>query len=872
MDQYHVLECIGEGSFGRVYKGRRRYTGQIVALKFIPKQGKSEKALQNLKKEFEIMKSIHHPNIISMIDAFETQKEVVAVTDYAEGDLFQIIEDDGRLPEDVIRSVSGQLVSALFYLHAHRILHRDMKPQNILLGHGGVVKLCDFGFARAVGSTTLVITSIKGTPLYMSPEIVEERPYDHTADLWALGCILYELFAGTPPFYTNNIFKLVRMIIHDKVRWPDGMSALFKSFLSGLLQKDPRQRLQWPELLEHPFVVDLIEVSPATMRLNSPFTRPLTASQNLEKERQKQQLRRPNSCRLLRAASKDQAEAVTSPAKKQEKPSRMLNSCLQQPVSSDASPAEEQAKPQPSILIHKSERDLQLNNNCLSGREIATEGGAPTPRDNRISIDYDRERLASDPYSPTLGPSKPPPFASSEKAARQVKRGGIMPSEVMLDWLSTISRVDLAAWERLTLLTESNSPLNEADQALLRQFLTAESVDNITGLVGLALLVDCKLITSLAGWLANAQWWAMVLAHEVSLECCPDPVTSAFAIQQLSLILRLLTNIITLKCDVTVLSTFYERTGTPDFLNNLLREVLARDAIRTEPWYLKTLLEIVVAINAYFASEVAHSETPPPKAISSYTAMGVQFLQAVPDLLCQSHDAGFTLGEQTLLCLNYFLESLRKWPPELFSQFLSSVIADCTASVDVLLQAPSLGQVSKPLYAQLANCTYPTLLTSEPERAADINQHLLNIIALLTSPLRTDPCCLASFSKDCDLPRNRQQQLASYIGSRFCDRKMKPYLQTFVCDIRETRFCIAAAKILYECVQASPSLAVLLASDDSAYIHNLVDILEFLFQEPQAEHTHLIELAVVSLSCIVMVLQSIPNALKQYYGLDADSD
>ncbi|VDN09171.1 unnamed protein product [Dibothriocephalus latus] len=161
MDQYHVLECIGEGSFGRVYKGRRRYTGQIVALKFIPKQGKSEKALQNLKKEFEIMKSIHHPNIISMIDAFETQKEVVAVTDYAEGDLFQIIEDDGRLPEDVIRSVSAQLVSALFYLHAHRILHRDMKPQNILLGHGGIVKLCDFGFARAVGSTTLVITSIK---------------------------------------------------------------------------------------------------------------------------------------------------------------------------------------------------------------------------------------------------------------------------------------------------------------------------------------------------------------------------------------------------------------------------------------------------------------------------------------------------------------------------------------------------------------------------------------------------------------------------------------------------------------------------------------------------------------------------------------
>uniref|UniRef100_A0A0X3PRP8 non-specific serine/threonine protein kinase n=1 Tax=Schistocephalus solidus TaxID=70667 RepID=A0A0X3PRP8_SCHSO len=788
--------------------------------------------------------------------------QVVAVTDYAEGDLFQIIEDDGRLPEDVIRSISGQLVSALFYLHAHRILHRDMKPQNILLGHGGVVKLCDFGFARAVGSTTLVITSIKGTPLYMSPEIVEERPYDHTADLWALGCILYELFAGTPPFYTNSIFKLVRMIIHDKVRWPEGMSAHFKSFLSGLLQKDPRQRLQWPELLEHPFVVDLIEVSPATMRLNSPFTRPLTASQNLEKERQKQQLRRPNSCRLLRAASKDQTEVVAPPAKRQEKPSRMLNSCYQQPVSSDASPTEEQTKPQPhTILSQKPDPDRHLSNNFQPGIEIVTDGAVPTPRDNRISIDYDRERLVSDPHSPLVGPNKPPLFSSPEKAAKQIKRGGIVPSEVMLDWLSTISRVDMAAWERLTLLTESSSPPSEADQALLCQFLTAESVDQVTGLVGLAFLVDCKLSTSLAGWLANAQWWAMLLAHEVSLECCLDPVSSALATQQLSLLLRLLTNIITLKCDVTILSNFYERTSTPDFLINLLREVLARDAIKTEPWYLKMLLEIVVAINAYFASEVAHSEAPPQKAISSYMAMGVQFLQTVPGLLCQSHDAGFTLGEQTLLCLNYFLERLRKWPSKIFSQFLSSVIADCAGSVDVLLQTPSLGQVSKPLYPQLANCTFPNLLTSEPERAADINQHILNIIALLTSPVQTDPYCLASFSKDCDLPRNREHPLASYIGSRFCDIQMKPYLQTFVCDIRETRFCIVAAKILYECVQASPSLAVLLASDDSAYIHNLVDILEFLFQEPQAEHAHLIELAVVSLSCIVMMLQSIPNAM-----------
>nr|XP_025033645.1 serine/threonine-protein kinase 36 [Pelodiscus sinensis] len=233
MEKYHVLEMIGEGSFGRVYKGRRKYSAQVVALKFIPKVGRSEKELKNLQREIEIMRGLHHPNIVQMLDSFETDKEVVVVTDYAEGELFQILEDDGNLPEDQVQDIASQLVSALYYLHSHRILHRDMKPQNILLGKGGLIKLCDFGFARAMSINTMVLTSIKGTPLYMAPELVQEKPYDHTADLWSVGCILYELFVGTPPFYTNSIFQLVSLIIKDPIKWPKTMSPLFKSFLQG---------------------------------------------------------------------------------------------------------------------------------------------------------------------------------------------------------------------------------------------------------------------------------------------------------------------------------------------------------------------------------------------------------------------------------------------------------------------------------------------------------------------------------------------------------------------------------------------------------------------------------------------------------------
>ncbi|XP_033099504.1 serine/threonine-protein kinase 36-like [Anneissia japonica] len=270
MDNYHILDMIGEGSFGKVYKGRKKYTGQVVALKFIPKTGRSEKELQNLRREIEIMRNLHHENIIEMLDSFETDNDVVAVTDYAVGELFQILEDDGCLQEEQVRSIACQLVSALYYLHSHRILHRDMKPQNILLGKGGAVKLCDFGFARAMSINTLVLTSIKGTPLYMAPELVEEKPYDHTADLWSLGCILYELAVGTPPFYTNSIFQLVSLIIKDPVKWPKNMSLEFKDFLQGLLTKKPSKRLSWPHLLHHPFVSEGVTAEKPTIDI--PFT------------------------------------------------------------------------------------------------------------------------------------------------------------------------------------------------------------------------------------------------------------------------------------------------------------------------------------------------------------------------------------------------------------------------------------------------------------------------------------------------------------------------------------------------------------------------------------------------------------------------
>ncbi|MBZ3880629.1 Serine/threonine-protein kinase 36 [Sciurus carolinensis] len=317
MEKYHVLEMIGEGSFGRVYKGRKKYSAQVVALKFIPKLGRSEKELRNLQREIEIMRGLRHPNIVHMLDSFETDKEVVVVTDYAEGELFQILEDDGKLPEDQVQAIAAQLVSALYYLHSHRILHRDMKPQNILLAKGGGIKLCDFGFARAMSTNTMVLTSIKGTPLYMSPELVEERPYDHTADLWSVGCILYELAVGTPPFYTTSIFQLVSLILKDPVRWPSTISPCFKNFLQGLLTKDPRQRLSWPDLLHHPFIAGRVTIitEPAGSELGTPFTSRLPPELQVLKDEQAHRLAPKGSqSRILHQACKRMAEEAKQKA------------------------------------------------------------------------------------------------------------------------------------------------------------------------------------------------------------------------------------------------------------------------------------------------------------------------------------------------------------------------------------------------------------------------------------------------------------------------------------------------------------------------------------------------------------------------------
>ena len=158
MENYIALEMIGEGAFGKVYKGQRKCTNQIVAIKQIVKQGKSEKDLKNLRQEIDISRRLYHENIIQLLDSFETNNEFCLVSEFATGQLYEVIEEDKRLPESEIRKITQQLTSALYYLHENNIIHRDIKPQNILLSANGVIKICDFGFARFFDNKTMIIS------------------------------------------------------------------------------------------------------------------------------------------------------------------------------------------------------------------------------------------------------------------------------------------------------------------------------------------------------------------------------------------------------------------------------------------------------------------------------------------------------------------------------------------------------------------------------------------------------------------------------------------------------------------------------------------------------------------------------------------
>ncbi|XP_015272038.1 PREDICTED: serine/threonine-protein kinase 36 [Gekko japonicus] len=642
MEKYHVLEVIGEGSFGRVYKGRRKYSAQVVALKFIPKVGRSQKELKNLQREIEIMRGLHHPNIVQMLDSFETDKEVVVVTDYAEGELFQILEDDGNLPEEQVQDIASQLVSALYYLHSHRILHRDMKPQNILLGKGGVVKLCDFGFARAMSIHTMVLTSIKGTPLYMSPELVEEKPYDHTADLWSVGCILYELYVGTPPFYTNSIFQLVSLIIKDPIKWPKNMSPHFKNFLQGLLMKDPRQRLSWPELLYHPFIAGLVTVidDTAEQGIANPFTSKLPPELQALKEQQTHSLA-PHSgqSKILRKARQKMAQEA-------QKKELVKNKTLSKGESIKGS----QGHPHKSHLSQTSTKEGKTAASTREqrhpsldeeGTEWEQKEPSPTPRENLITQDYEKEFLD---IRPEIGKVE-------TQGSRSIDTVELETEELDSDeeWQHLMDATDPAH-------VQLNAPLS--------------------------LLRDTTFVQRIHARLRDSGQQVLEGMFEGTSHLRPA--------------LRVIGNLLGTHCDSELLYNFCSVIRLPHFLMQLVGSILENFNIKQQPWYVTLLIDLIAVMSAYFVSDFNREQDGKKQSFQAFHSSASQFLALLPTLMALPTDQEFRLREQSLMCFTCLCESMDVACPSVSTPFYNSLFEDHGLLLDVLCHGASGRTLKEP--------------------------------------------------------------------------------------------------------------------------------------------------------------------------------
>uniref|UniRef100_A0A4W3HFM5 Serine/threonine-protein kinase ULK3 n=1 Tax=Callorhinchus milii TaxID=7868 RepID=A0A4W3HFM5_CALMI len=260
LEGFILTERLGSGTYATVYKAYRKANNrEVVAIKCISKKSLNKASVENLLTEIEILKTVQHPHIVQLKDFQWDSNNIYLIMEFAAaGDLSRFIRSRRILPERVARRFLQQLASALQYLHVRNISHLDLKPQNILLSSVNTphLKLADFGFALYM-SPWDEKRVLRGSPLYMAPEMVCQEQYDARADLWSLGVILYEALFGRPPFSSKSFKELEAKIRSNKpVEIPAGarVSADCRDLLVRLLERDPEQRITFEEFFTHPFV------------------------------------------------------------------------------------------------------------------------------------------------------------------------------------------------------------------------------------------------------------------------------------------------------------------------------------------------------------------------------------------------------------------------------------------------------------------------------------------------------------------------------------------------------------------------------------------------------------------------------------------
>jgi 5'-AMP-activated protein kinase catalytic alpha subunit len=259
LDFYQLVRHIGEGSFGKVYQAVSVLTGKEVAIKKFDKvEIKTEMAKQKIFQEARILTMLDHPNVARLLEVFENKGNIFCVMEYAkEGDILNLMKRKGPLPEDLARIILIQVAHGLKHCHLKRVLHRDIKLDNVLLCDNYIAKICDFGISKVVKKAEVVREDC-GTPAYTAPEVVSGTGYTgFQADIWSLGIMLFVMVTGKVPFkdQTKSLEILHQLIKKGEFTFPNNvtLSEDLKDLISKMLVVDPEARITIDGIIAHPW-------------------------------------------------------------------------------------------------------------------------------------------------------------------------------------------------------------------------------------------------------------------------------------------------------------------------------------------------------------------------------------------------------------------------------------------------------------------------------------------------------------------------------------------------------------------------------------------------------------------------------------------
>lgn len=262
MENYQIVRHIGEGSYGKVSLARMP-DGKECVLKVVDTRKMGRKEKKSAMQEVKLLQKLKHPYIIQYIDSFlDREKLVIAMPFAAKGDLYSCIKARrGRqFPSSQVMEWFTQATLALKYLHDLHILHRDLKSKNFFVTADNRLKVGDFGISRVLDGTCAFAKTMIGTPYYMAPEVCSERPYSWASDIWALGCVLFELFQLRVPFDASSLKALVQKITRGGIPRATNAGLAEQQLCYDMMSRSSKKRPSAQQILEKPIIQEEIRL------------------------------------------------------------------------------------------------------------------------------------------------------------------------------------------------------------------------------------------------------------------------------------------------------------------------------------------------------------------------------------------------------------------------------------------------------------------------------------------------------------------------------------------------------------------------------------------------------------------------------------